>query len=93
MWRFWCRHELYQGYKGQRTPMPDEIRAALPRLYETVSLMGVPHFMLDGVEADDVIATLATRALAAGMAVDIASPDKVRSLRSQFQLFSVHDAD
>ncbi len=40
--------------------------------------MGVARFMLDGVEADDVIATLAVRAVEAGMRVDIASPDKVR---------------
>ena len=41
--------------------------------------MGVAHFMLEGVEADDVIATLAVRAVEAGMRVDIASPDKVRT--------------
>ena len=40
--------------------------------------MGVPRFMLEGVEADDVIATLAVRAVEEGMHVDIASPDKVR---------------
>ena len=33
------RHELYPGYKGQRSPMPDEIREALPRLYEMMQLM------------------------------------------------------
>ena len=31
-----CRHELYHGYKGHRTPMPDEIRETLPRLYDLV---------------------------------------------------------
>ena len=41
--------------------------------------MGVARFMLDGVEADDVIATLATRAVDTGMLVDIASPDKARA--------------
>ena len=46
-----------------------------------VSTMGVAHFMLEGVEADDVIATLAVRAVEAGMHVDIASPDKVCSLQ------------
>ena len=59
--------------------MPDEIREALPRLYELLQKMGLPLFRLDGVEADDVIATLAVRALARGMRVDIASPDKVRA--------------
>jgi len=43
-----------------------------------VTTMGVARFMLEGVEADDVIATLAVRAVEAGMHVDIASPDKVR---------------
>ena len=45
--------------------------------FTRVSLQGVARFRLDGVEADDVIATLALRALRAGMLVDIASPDKV----------------
>ena len=57
--------------------MPDEIKAALPRLHVMMQHMALPVFQLDGVEADDVIATLAVRSLAAGMLVDIASPDKV----------------
>ena len=66
--------------------MPDEIREALPRLYEMMELMGVARFRLDGVEADDVIATLAVRARAAGMLVDIASPDKASAARTRLQI-------
>ena len=47
-----------------------------------VTTMGVAHFMLEGVEADDVIATLAVRAVNQGMHVDIASPDKVRMFQT-----------
>ncbi len=60
--------------------MPHEIREALPRLYDMMELMGLKRFRMDGVEADDVIATLAVRAQAQGMHVDIASPDTVNTL-------------
>lgn len=61
--------------------MPDEIREALPILYTMMGLMNLPLFRVPGVEADDVIATLAVRALGAGMSVEIASPDKVSARR------------
>ena len=53
---------------------------SLPLRSPHVSHQGVARFRLDGVEADDVIATLAVRAQRAGMLVDIASPDKVSAL-------------
>jgi len=74
--RTW-RHALYPEYKSSREPTPPEIRAAVPLLRELLSAAGVPHLTVAGVEADDVLATLALRtALPAGAACLIASPDK-----------------
>ena len=57
--------------------MPDEIREALPILHTMMGLMNLPVYRVPGVEADDVIASLAVRGVEAGMLVEIASPDKV----------------
>jgi hypothetical protein len=73
------RHELYQGYKGQRPPMPPDIKQALPRIHQVLRAMGIAEVSAAGVEADDVIGTLSTRALREGYFVAIVSPDKVRS--------------
>lgn len=70
------RHELFPGYKGQRPDTPEDIRAAVPKLQELLQAMGIVELCVPGVEADDVIGTVAVRSVAAGMAVAIASPDK-----------------
>eukprot|EP00890_Picochlorum_soloecismus_P002389 jgi/Picsp_1/3150/NSC_05990-R1_dna polymerase i len=70
------RHELYTGYKGQRPPAPDEIVAAVPVVQEILRAMNIVDVCVPGVEADDVIATLAMKGLENSMTVAIASPDK-----------------
>jgi 5'-3' exonuclease len=70
------RHELFPGYKGQRPDTPEDIRAAVPKLQELLNAMGIVELCVPGVEADDVIGTVAVRSVEAGMAVAIASPDK-----------------
>eukprot|EP00850_Spirogloea_muscicola_P008940 SM000049S16711 [mRNA] locus=s49:216705:220520:+ [translate_table: standard] len=70
------RHELYSEYKANRSPTPDAVLQAIPVLQSALLAMGVRVLEVAGVEADDVIATLTTKAVAAGMKVRIASPDK-----------------
>lgn len=70
------RHEAYADYKAQRPPMPDEIAAQMPRVKEVVRSMGLPLFEHPGVEADDVLGTLARRGAEAGHQTWIYSGDK-----------------
>lgn len=70
------RHELFPDYKAHRSPMPDELRAQIEPLHHLVQLMGLPLLVIPGIEADDVIATLATQASAHGQEVVIATGDK-----------------
>ena len=70
------RDELYPEYKANRSPMPDDLRAQIQPVHEIVRLMGWPLLMVPGVEADDVIATLAKTAAAQGFQVIISSGDK-----------------
>lgn len=70
------RHEIYEGYKGQRQSCPDEIREAIPHLLGLMKAMAIPVIQVPGVEADDVIGTMAFRAVEEGIAVAVASPDK-----------------
>ena len=60
------RDELYAEYKAHRPPMPEDLRAQIGPLLETIEAMGVPLLRVEGVEADDVIGTLARQASAAG---------------------------
>jgi len=70
------RHELYPQYKANRPPMPEELRVQIQPVHELVTALGLPLLVIPGVEADDVIATLATRASAGGQPCLIASSDK-----------------
>ncbi|KAG0577175.1 hypothetical protein KC19_5G136500 [Ceratodon purpureus] len=70
------RHEIYQAYKSGRPPTPDTVCQALSCLKPALLSLGINVVEVAGVEADDVIATLALRAVDAGMNVSIASPDK-----------------
>ncbi|MCH9743084.1 MAG: DNA polymerase I [Proteobacteria bacterium] len=70
------RHDLFPDYKAHRSPMPDELRAQIEPLHNLIKLMGLPLLVIPGIEADDVIATLATQASAHGQEVVIASGDK-----------------
>ncbi len=70
------RDELFAAYKANRPPMPDELQAQIEPLHELVRAMGLPLLSVPGVEADDVIGTLAVRAAAAGTPVLISTGDK-----------------
>ena len=70
------RDELYPEYKAHRPPMPEELRGQVETIHAIVEAMGLPLLMIDGVEADDVIGTLARQAEAAGMLVLISTGDK-----------------
>src|SRR6185436_15721938 len=70
------RDDLYAEYKANRPPMPDELRAQVAPLLEAIEGMGIPLLRIDGVEADDVIGTLAKQAAAAGTSTVISTGDK-----------------
>ncbi len=70
------RDDLYKDYKANRPPMPDDLRAQVDPLLNAIKANGWPLLRIAGVEADDVIGTLATRAAAAGMPVVIVTGDK-----------------
>lgn len=70
------RHELFPEYKAHRPPMPDELRAQVQPLHDVIRAMGLPLLIVDGVEADDVIGTLAEQARIHQQAVLISTGDK-----------------
>jgi len=70
------RDDLFDEYKAHRAPMPDDLRSQVQPLYDTVAAMGLPLLRVAGVEADDVIGTLAIRAADAGYKVLISTGDK-----------------
>ncbi|MEQ5766330.1 DNA polymerase I [Halomonas sp. H33-56] len=70
------RDELYDQYKAQRPPMPDDLRAQVKPLHECVRALGLPLLCIEGVEADDVIGTLAKMATDAGRDAVISTGDK-----------------
>jgi DNA polymerase-1 len=70
------RDDLYADYKADRAPMPDELRAQVEPLLEAIKGMGICLLRIDGVEADDVIGTLARQAAAAGSSTVISTGDK-----------------
>ncbi|AKH20939.1 DNA polymerase I [Sedimenticola thiotaurini] len=70
------RNEMYDQYKANRPPMPDELREQIEPLHRIVEAMGLPLLVVPGVEADDVIGTLATQASRAGMQTLISTGDK-----------------
>ena len=70
------RDDLFDQYKAHRAPMPDDLHAQVQPLYDTVAAMGVPLLRVPGVEADDVIGTLAKQGADAGFKVLISTGDK-----------------
>ncbi|MBQ0725645.1 MAG: DNA polymerase I [Cycloclasticus sp.] len=70
------RNDLYAEYKANRASMPDELREQIKPLHKLIKAMGLPLVMEEGVEADDVIGTLAQQAQAAGLQVIISTGDK-----------------
>ncbi|MGF1759032.1 DNA polymerase I [Photobacterium sagamiensis] len=70
------RDDMYSEYKANRPPMPDDLRSQIEPLHAVIKAMGLPLISISGVEADDVIGTLATQASKAGMPVLISTGDK-----------------
>ena len=70
------RDDLYADYKAQRPSMPEDLVRQIVPIHEAVKALGWPILMVDGVEADDVIGTLAVQAAGHGMKVVISTGDK-----------------
>ncbi|EHK2864286.1 DNA polymerase I [Vibrio parahaemolyticus] len=70
------RDEMYSEYKANRPPMPDDLRCQIEPLHKVIRAMGLPLICVPGVEADDVIGTLAYQASQQGMPVLISTGDK-----------------
>ena len=70
------RDELYPAYKAQRPPMPEDLRAQVEPMMQIVEALGFPILRVSGVEADDVIGTLALQAHALNIPVTISTGDK-----------------
>ncbi|MDI5932465.1 DNA polymerase I [Halomonas kalidii] len=70
------RDELFEQYKAHRPPMPDDLRSQVEPLHACVKALGLPLLCVEGVEADDVIGTLARRATEAGRDAVISTGDK-----------------
>nr|MCS5645532.1 DNA polymerase I [Candidatus Neomarinimicrobiota bacterium] len=70
------RHAMYKEYKANRSPMPDEMQLQLPHLWEMLEAMNLPVLKKPGVEADDIIGTLAVQAEKEGLDTYIVSGDK-----------------
>ena len=70
------RDELFEQYKSHRPPMPDELRSQIQPLHAIIKALGIPLISVEGVEADDVIGTLAVQAAKEGKHVLISTGDK-----------------
>ncbi|OAI11620.1 DNA polymerase I [Methylomonas koyamae] len=70
------RHELYDQYKAHRPPMPDELRVQIQPLHDLIRSLGLPLIIEHGVEADDVLGSLAQNAARQGFNVIISTGDK-----------------
>ena len=70
------RHEVYKQYKANRPPMPDELQTQINPLHNIIRALGLPLLSVPGVEADDVIGTLATLAVQQGHEVLVSTGDK-----------------
>ncbi|WP_130536294.1 DNA polymerase I [Thiomicrorhabdus indica] len=70
------RHEMYSEYKAHRPPMPDELRTQIKPIHEIVKALGLPLIVIEGVEADDVMGTLAHQATLAKHDTLISTGDK-----------------
>lgn len=70
------RNDLYQEYKANRPPMPDDLVPQIEPLHNIIRSIGIPLLMIDGVEADDVIATLSRQAANLGIKTIVSTGDK-----------------
>ncbi len=79
------RNDIYADYKANRPPMPDDLRCQIQPIHDIIAAMGLPLLVIDGVEADDVIGTLAQQATEQGIETIISTGDK-----DMAQLVSAH---
>ena len=70
------RHEMYPDYKAQREATPEDIKLAVPIIKELIHAYRIPILEMAGYEADDVIGTMAKKAVKAGYEVRMITPDK-----------------
>ena len=70
------RHQMYEAYKGTRKPMPEELREQVPVMKEVLKAMHITIMEQAGLEADDILGTLAKKAEQAGMEVSLVSGDR-----------------
>ncbi|MFC1519538.1 DNA polymerase I [Pseudomonadota bacterium] len=70
------RNDMYSEYKAQRPPMPDDLRTQIAPLHAIIKALGLPLISIEGVEADDVIGTIALKASQEGRATLISTGDK-----------------
>ena len=70
------RHDLFPEYKANRPPMPDDLRCQIEPIHNIIRAMGIPLLIIDNVEADDVIGTLAKQAEKQGLETTISTGDK-----------------
>lgn len=70
------RHEMYKEYKGTRKPMPEELREQVPMIKEVLQAMGVQIVSKEGLEADDIMGTIAKRSEKEGIEVSLVSGDR-----------------
>lgn len=70
------RHEIYKDYKGTRKPMPQELKEQVPVMKQVLEAMGIRTMEQPGLEADDILGTLAKRAEKEGMTVSLVSGDR-----------------
>ena len=70
------RHEMYEAYKGTRKPMPEELRQQVPLMKEMLTAMGIRIVEQPGLEADDILGTIAFKAEAEGKEAVIVSGDR-----------------
>lgn len=70
------RHEMYEAYKANRQAAPEDLKAAIPEVFEIVRAMNIPVVQIEGYEADDVIGTLSKQAAGKGFMVYMVTPDK-----------------
>ena len=70
------RDDMYADYKANRPPMPDDLRLQIEPIHQIIKAMGLPVLVIDGVEADDVIGSLAIQAAALAIPVVVSTGDK-----------------
>ena len=70
------RHEAYALYKANREAMPDDLKQQMPRIFELLEAFNIPVIRKEGFEADDIVASLAKRALSEGFEVFLVTKDK-----------------